>query len=166
MKISLIAAIGNNGELGYRGKILWHVPDELKHFKKTTLNHHLLMGRKTFESLKSPLPERTSIVLTRDKNYSFKNCLIAHDISQAVEIAKERGETELFICGGEEIYRQTLKMADFIYLSHIDYATTADAWFPQLKDEEWEVVEQKMYHFTNEDYPFDWWFELLKKKRN
>ena len=164
MKISLIAAMGNNRELALRGKILWHIPEELQHFKKNTLNHHLLMGRKTFESLQAPLPQRTVIVLTRKKNCSFKNCLMAHDISQAICMAKERGEKELFVCGGEQIYRQTLEMADFIYLSHIDYSVTADTWFPELKDEQWETVKQEMHHFTDENYPFDWWFELLKKR--
>ena len=165
MKISLIAAVGNNRELGLKGKILWHIPEELRHFKKTTLNHHLLMGRKTFESIKVPLSGRRVMVLTRNKECELENCQIVHDISQAVSLAKEKGEQELFVCGGEQIYRQMLPMADFVYLSHIDYSITADAWFPELMDEQWETLKQEIHHSNDENYPPDWWFELLKRKK-
>ncbi|MCY4523926.1 MAG: dihydrofolate reductase, partial [Halobacteriovoraceae bacterium] len=86
-----------------------------------------------------------------------------HDISSAVSLAKNNGEKELFVCGGEDIYKQTLPLADYIYLSYIDYSTTADAWFPEIKDEQWEMVKQELHHSQNDLSPFDWRFELLKK---
>ena len=161
MKISLIAAIGNNREIGYRGKIPWYLPEELQHFKKVTMGHHLLMGRKTFESVGS-LPGRVMIILGRKFDKIPDNCSTVHNPRDAVSLAKDNKESELFICGGGEIYRHFLPMADFIYLSHVDYSVTADTWFPELKDEEWETLKHEIHHETTA-CPVAWRFELLKK---
>lgn len=161
MKISLIAAMGNNRELGYKGRIPWHLPEELQHFKKITMGHHLLMGRKTFELVGS-LPGRAVIVLGSRFDKNPKGCLTARSVQEAVDLAKDNKESELFVCGGGQVYRHFLPLADFIYLSHVDYSVTSDTWFPQLKDEEWETLRHEIHHETA-TCPVAWRFELLRK---
>ena len=116
MIVSIIAAIGKNGELGFQGKIPWHIPADFKHFKETTLGHHLIMGRKTFESIGKPLPGRKTIVLTRGhKKIEGVDCVSA--VSKALEICAQRGEDEVFIAGGGEIYNLFLPHAQRLYIS-------------------------------------------------
>lgn len=135
--ISIIAVIGKNRELGKENKLLWHISEDLKRFKKITQGHAVIMGRKTFESLGKPLPNRLNIIITRDKNYKQKNinCLnnenvfILSSLEKAIEFAKNNGE--VFIIGGGQVYRQGLPYADRLYLTLVDAdCPEADTYFP------------------------------------
>ena len=132
MILSLIAAIGNQGQIGNKGKIPWHLPEELQHFKRLTMGHHLLMGRKTFQSLPGVLPGRPHLILSRQPPAPSPHprCHTLSSLKQALERAREAGETELFVCGGADLYAQTLPLADRLYLSRIDYSGPADTFFP------------------------------------
>lgn len=132
--ISIIAAIGENREIGKSNELLWHIPDDLKRFKQLTLWHPVIMGRKTFESIASalgkPLPGRTNIVVTRDSTFIYESVLVVHSIAEAIKRAKEIDSEEVFVIGGAQIYEQALSFADKLYLTIIDDAKEADAFFP------------------------------------
>lgn len=134
--IAAVVAIGRNRELGKENKLIWHIPDDLKRFKKLTLGHPIIMGRKTFESiieiLGKPLPERTNIVVTRDKGWNYDGVLTASSIEEAKELAKNQvGADEIHIGGGAQIYEQALPHIDKLYLTLIDAeAPDADTFFP------------------------------------
>ena len=115
--ISVVVAIGNNGEIGNKGQLLWHLPADLKKFKQTTMGHHMIMGRKTFESIGKPLPGRTTIIVTRNKDYAVNGCLVTSSVEEAIGVAKQAGEQEVMIVGGGEIYKQSLPLAQRIYLT-------------------------------------------------
>ena len=140
MILSLIAATGQERQLGHKGRIPWHLPEELRYFKRVTMGHHLLMGRKTFQSLPGILPGRPHIILSRSpaKEPLPPPCIAAASLEEALEQAQSRGETELFICGGAEIYRQTLPMAERLYLSRVNYSGPADTYFPPWEHLPWE----------------------------
>lgn len=127
--ISLIAAIGKNRELGFGNKLIWKIPDDVEFFKKTTLNHVVIMGQKTYESIGRALPKRTNIVLTRNKNFKSKDAKIAFSIEEALSKA---GEGEVFIIGGGQVYAQTINIADRLYLTTIDKTSKADTYFPKF----------------------------------
>ena len=134
--VSAIAAIGRNRELGKSNKLLWHIPDDLKRFKQLSLGHPVILGRKTFESiiasLGKPLPERTNIVVTYDRNWKYEGALSASSLEKAVEMAREcPGAEEIHIGGGAQIYKQALPLIDKLYLTLIDAeAPDADSFFP------------------------------------
>lgn len=137
MVISLIAAMAENRVIGKNSTIPWDIPADRKRFKALTLGHPVIMGRKTFESLAGPLPGRKNIVISRQSDYRATGCFIAHDLAAAVALA---GETdELFICGGGEIYRQALPIADRIYLTIIHSSFDGDTLFPEIPEQFVEV---------------------------
>lgn len=127
--ISIIAALGKNREIGKEGKLLWNIPEDLKRFKQLTMGHAIIMGRKTFESIGKPLPERTNIVLSR-RNLDIPEVLKASSIEETLAKAREIDREEIFIIGGAEIYAQTLPLADRLYLTLIEDQKEADAFFP------------------------------------
>jgi len=124
--ISIIVAMDEEGGIAHHGQLPWHLPAELKIFKQTTTGHHLLMGRKTFETIGRSLPGRTIIVITHQVKYQAGECLIAHTIEDGLSLARTRGETELFVCGGRDIYEQTLPLSDRIYLTLVHTITDSD----------------------------------------
>ncbi len=132
--ISAVVAIGKNRELGKNDKLLWHIPDDLKRFKRLTLGHPIIMGRKTFESIVSyiggPLPERTNIVVTRDAAWNFSGAIKVSSIEEGIEKAKEIDAKEIHIGGGARIYEQALPLIDKLYLTLIDDEKPADTFFP------------------------------------
>lgn len=149
MIISLIVAQGPKNEIGLNNKLLWHLSDDLKNFKKITTGKAIVMGRKTFDSIGKPLPNRKNIVLTRDKNYKPEGVDIIHDPLMAFDLALEFNDTddsELVVCGGEEIYKLYLPYAQKIYRTLVsDYKGEADAFFPLLDEKEWEVANEEKY---------------------
>ncbi len=151
--ISIIAAIGSNRELGKNNKLLWNIPEDLKRFKELTLNHPVIMGRKTFQSIGRPLPERTNIIITRDKNYQQKDCLITHSLDKAIELAKIKDEEEIFIIGGGQIYEQAIGIADKLYLTIIKGKFAADTFFPDYFRFN-KVVYKKKGQYNNYSYTF------------
>jgi len=161
--ISLIAAVGLNNQLGGDNKMLWHIPEDFKLFKSRTMGHHMIMGRKTFESIGRPLPGRTSIILSRDSSFKAQGVFIFDDLEVAIDYAKERRESELFIIGGAQIYSQALPLADKIYLSRIDYNGDADAYFPKIDHSKWNEVEEARYEATEKSPA--WTLSLLSRRK-
>jgi len=133
-KISLIAAIGENRELGKDNKLLLKIPEDMLHFKTVTMGHPVIMGRKTFASMGKPLEGRINIVLTKDKNYKAEGVLIAHTLEEAISLGESRDAREIFIIGGGEVYHQAIKIADRLYLTVIHKKFDADTFFPNYAD--------------------------------
>lgn len=137
MIISAIVATANNLVIGKDNQIPWYLPNDLKWFKKNTLNHHIIMGRNTWVSLGRPLPKRTNVIVTRDVFYAATGALITHSISEALEVAEANGESEAFIIGGGQIYEQTKHLWDKVYLTEVDLDAEGDTFFPEFRDENW-----------------------------
>ena len=161
MMVSLVAALGTGGEIGHRGAIPWHIGEDFKNFKKITMNHCILMGRKTFQSIGRCLPGRTTIVMTRRASSPHEDALTAKSPAHALRLARERKETELFVVGGGEIYRPFLPLAGRMYLSRVDYSGMADTFFPDFDRKEWSIVESKNYDATGNSPA--WKFELWER---
>lgn len=166
MKISMIVAYGKNWEIGLNNQMLWHISEDFKNFKTITSGHHILMGRKTFESIGKPLPNRTSIVLTRG-DFSHEGVHTFNDVKKAFDFAKESGEEELFIIGGANIYATLFPYVDKMYLSEVNYEGEADAYLKQIDFTSWDLTEQKDYDAiitNNEIVSPAWKFKVYNKK--
>ena len=133
-KISIIAAIAENRAIGKNNKLLWHIPQDMKHFRKITSGHPVVMGRKTYESLGRPLPDRTNIVVTRDKLFRAKGCIICYSLDIAIRTAGAKDSQEIFIIGGGKIYEQAITLADKLYLTVVKGNYEADTYFPDYSD--------------------------------
>jgi dihydrofolate reductase len=154
MKISLIAAIARNNTIGKDNKLLWHVPEDLKFFNSTTMGHYVLMGRKTFESLKEDLKGRKVIVITKNKEYRPNyDCAIFDNIADGINEARKHNETGLFICGGESIYKQTINTADSLYITELDKDFFGDTSFPEIDKSIWQPTLLKEFP-KNGEVPF------------
>ena len=138
MNITLIAAMSDNRVIGKDNQLIWHFPEDLKHFKHLTSGHHVIMGRKTFESVGKPLPNRTNIIITRQTNYEAEGCLIAHSIKEALAMVK--GDEQPFIVGGAEIYKQALDFANTIELTIIHGKYDGDSYFPEFDLSIWKLA--------------------------
>lgn len=146
MKVSLIVAVSENGVIGKKNDLIWSLPKDTKFFKDTTLGHHVIMGRKNFESIPhkySPLPNRTNVVITRKTNYTAEGCITVNSLEDALVIAKQNGETEPFIIGGGQIYKIALEenLVDKIYLTKVHHSFDGDTFFPELGPE-WIEIER------------------------
>ena len=142
--LSLIVAASENNVIGKNNDLLWHLPDDLKHFKRTTRGHHVIAGRKTFESQGSkPLPGRTNIIVTRNADYHAEGCIVTDSLEKALEQVKD--DDEPFIIGGEQIYRMALPMVDRIYLTRVHAELEGDTFFPELDMSQWKEVSRD-YH--------------------
>lgn len=158
--ITIIAAAAKNNELGKDNKLIWHLSNDLKRFKKLTSGHHIIMGRKTFESFPKALPNRTNVVITRDKNYRAENAVIVHSIQEALELAKD--DNQPFIIGGGEIYKQSLSIADRIELTRVHHYFKADTFFPELDLNTWREVSREDC-FKDDKHNFDYSFITYEK---
>lgn len=138
--ITLIAAMARNRAIGQAGAMPWHLPDELKHFKDTTMGKPIVMGRKTWESIGHALPGRQNIVVTRNRDYRAAGCLVVPSLSRAIERAEG---TEIMVIGGGQLYRQALPMADRMMLTLVDCAPAADTWFPEWNEQEWTEIKRR-----------------------
>jgi dihydrofolate reductase len=142
MPVALIAAMTEQGVIGYQNKLPWHFPEELKYFKKVTLGKSIIMGRKTFVSLGSrPLPGRKNIILTQDKNFFANDCLVAHSVEEAIKIAGDSGE--IMIIGGAQIYQQFLPLATRLYITIIHQDYPGDTYFPTVDWKEWKTISEE-----------------------
>ena len=168
--ISIIAAIGKNNELGKGNTLLWKMPADMKHFKDITTLHAVVMGRKTFESMGKPLPNRRNIVITRDKSYLRHGVDVAHSLEEALKISRsildeqspDKNE-EIFIIGGAEIYKQAMPIADKLYITHIDAEEkNADAFFPEIIPIVWNEISHEE-HKKDEKNHFAYTFSVYKK---
>lgn len=163
--ITIIAAIAKNNALGKDNDLIWHLPGDLKRFKKTTTGHSILMGRNTFESIGRPLPNRTSIIITRNENYFKEGCLIANSLEAAIELAKE--EDEIFIIGGAQVYTYAIEnnIADILDITLVHDEFEADVFFPEIDLKIWEEVAREDFK-ADEKNKFDYSFLRFQKKTN
>ena len=152
--ITIVLARAINGVIGRDGQLPWHIPGDLKRFKALTMGHHIIMGRKTFESIGRILPGRTTIVVTRNSGFRVDGAVVVHDFGDA--IAKCAGDTEAFVIGGEKIFQSALALADKIYLTEIDRNFDGDVYFPAIDMRAWRLVEREMNHDPEQklDYAF------------
>jgi len=159
--ITIIAAIGKNRALGKDNDLIWHLPNDLKRFKQVTSGHDVIMGRKTFESLGKPLPNRTNIIITRNGNFHAKGCIVVNSLEAAIKAAK--ADPNPYILGGAEIYDQAIKIADILDLTLVDAILDADAFFPKIDKDIWkETARQDFY--ADEKHQYNYSFVTYKKK--
>ncbi len=164
MIISAIAAYANNRVIGRNNDLPWSLPADMRYFMRTTKGHHVLMGRKTYESMGVPLRNRTNIVLTSDPYYAGTDLVIVHSLQEGIQFAKANGETELFIIGGAQIYKQSLPILDKLYLTEIDLTVQGgDVYFPQFDMDEW-TLESADAHMPDEKNRHPYVFKVYKKK--
>ena len=155
--ITVIAAIATNNALGKDNDLIWHLPADLKRFKKVTTGHYILMGRNTYESIGKPLPNRTTIIITRNKNYFKEGCLIANSLEQAIEMSKE--EANVFIIGGAQIYKETIAkdLAQQLDITMVHKDFEADVYFPEIDFKIWKEVARENFKADEKnklDYSF------------
>lgn len=143
MIISLVVAAGTNNVIGKGGKMPWHLPNDLKHFKNTTWAMPVIMGRKTFESLGKPLAGRKNIIITRQKNYKPEGAVAVQSLKDALFVANEMDVKEIFVIGGGEIYKMVWEKANRIYLTRVKMEMEGDTYFPKIDPKEWKLVSQK-----------------------
>ncbi len=161
-KISIIVAMAQNGVIGDNNKLIWHIPDDLKRFKRITSYHTVVMGSKTYQSLPvKPLPNRRHIVITRDYSKAFDGCIMAHSIEEAIE--KMDANNENFVIGGGEIYRQFLPFSNRIYLTRVLKDFDGDTFFPEILLSEWIKVEETKVS-NDPKCNFSYVFETYKRK--
>jgi len=164
MIISTIVAVAHNNVIGKDNDIPWYLPADLKYFKKITSGHHIIMGRKCFNSIGRPLPKRTNVILTRDPFFVATNCIVTNDIEEALKIAKENGETEAFIIGGGQIYDLTQDSWDRVYLTEVDLKVEGDIYFPALDEDAWTLVSEEA-HQADEKNEHDYIFKTYERKK-
>jgi len=161
--IKLIAAIAKENALGKDNDLIWHLPEDLKRFKKITSGHHILMGRNTFESIGKPLPNRTTIIITRNKNYFKEGCLVAHSIEEAIELANT--DDDIFIIGGAQIYKEAIKkdLVDELDITLVHHKFEADAFFPTIDVSIWKETAREDFK-ANEKNKYNYSFVTYSKK--
>ena len=157
-----IWAQDKNGLIGRKNHLPWHLPNDLRFFKETTINHTLVMGRKTFEGLgERPLPNRQTIVLTRDKNYRAKNVVVMHSLEEVLAFSREN-DGETFIAGGSAIYTEFLPYCEKIYRTFIEESFEGDAYFPEIDWSKWQLTERNQGQ-RDEKNPYDYYFETYQR---
>jgi len=158
--LTIIAAIAENNALGKNNDLIWHLPADLKRFKKTTTGHHIIMGRNTFESIGKPLPNRTTVIITRNLEYKADGCVIVNSLEKALEVAKN--DATPFIIGGAQIYEQAILFADKLDITEVHQSFDADVFFPKIDTTIWKEISRE--HFTaDEKNKFDYSFVSYSK---
>ncbi|MBZ9651994.1 dihydrofolate reductase [Psychroflexus montanilacus] len=152
MKITMVAAAAENNALGKNNDLVWHLPDDFKRFKAITSHHHIVLGRKTFESFPKLLPNRKHIVITRQTDYKREGIEVVHSLEEALQSCA--GEEEVFIIGGGEIYKQAMPYADKIELTRVHASFEADAFFPEIDESKWKLVNKEV-HKQDERHKYD-----------
>ena len=160
MKVSLIVAVAENGVIGKDNDLIWHLPKDMQFFKETTMEHHVIMGRKNFESIPHkyrPLPNRINIVITRQSEYNAEGCIIVDSVEAALKIAKNNGDIEPFIIGGGQIYKIALEknLVDKIYLTKVYHSFEGDIFFPELSSDWKETHKTKNKADEKHKYNYD-----------
>jgi dihydrofolate reductase len=160
-RVSLIVAMTRNRTIGFNNSLPWHLPADLKHFKALTISHHIVMGRKTYESIGRPLPGRISVVVTRNLKYSVPGVIVVNSIEDAIKSCGD--DEEIFVIGGAELYRQAIPLADRIYLTEIDADISGDAHFTELDRTMWQETE-RLSHAPDEKNIYSYHFVVYDKK--
>jgi dihydrofolate reductase len=159
----LIVAMDENGLIGAGGSLPWHLPADLRHFRKLTMDKPILMGRRSHESIGRPLPGRDNLILTRDPDYRAEGCRVFTGLADARAHARESGAKELMVIGGAQVYALALPKAKRLYLTRVHDAFDGDTWFPEIDFEEWEQVERHRYA-ANERNPHPYSFITLRRR--
>lgn len=149
MDISIIVAVAENNVIGNDNQLIWHIPGDLKRFKALTMGHHIIMGRKTWESIGRPLPGRTSVVVTRNTQFKADGAKVVHSLDDAIAIAS--ADSEVFIIGGGELYQQALPVASKLYLTKVHRSYEGDVSFPEISPDEWKEVHSEKGKPTDTD---------------
>ncbi|APG60319.1 dihydrofolate reductase [Christiangramia salexigens] len=149
--LTMIAAAAENNALGKDNDLVWHLPDDFKRFKRLTSGHHIIMGRKTFESFPKLLPDRTHVIITRKKDYNPDGCIVVNSLEEAVKVSKL--DDQPFIIGGGEIYKMGMEIADRIELTRVHGEFDADTYFPEIDENKWKVVKDQ-FHEKDEKHKF------------
>jgi dihydrofolate reductase len=162
LKLSIIVAVAENHVIGRDNQLIWHLPKDLRMFKNLTTGHPIIMGRKTFESIGKPLPNRTSIIISRNTDFVAEGCIVVNSLADAIAEARKIETQETFIIGGAEIYKIALPMCDKIYLTRVYHNFEGDTFFPEIKLNEWQEIKREINQIDEKHlYPFDF-VELLK----
>lgn len=140
MEISIIAAVAENNVIGNNNALIWYLKEDMKHFKEKTTGHHIIMGRKTLESISGgkPLPNRTSIVITKDKNYKKDSIIVCHSLEEAIKECEK--EDEVFIIGGGQVYKEAIDICDKLYITKIHKDFEGDVKFPEIYENKWKII--------------------------
>ena len=157
--VSIIVAVAKNGVIGDKNSLLWHISEDLRFFKRTTSGHPVIMGRKTYESLGRPLPNRTNVVISRTAT-AIEGCTVAHSLEEAVAMFPH--DEEIFIIGGAQIYALALDIADRIYITRVEHEYEGDTSFPTWDESQWHLVHSER-HECGEKFPHSFTFELYEK---
>jgi dihydrofolate reductase len=161
--ITIIAAMAKNNALGKNNDLIWHLPADLQRFKKRTSGHHILMGRNTFESIGKPLPNRTSVIITRNKSYQQEGCKVVHSIEEAIQFSKK--EPEVYIIGGAQVYKETMEkdLADRLEMTLVHQAFEADVFFPEIDLKIWKELSREEVK-ADEKNKYDYSFVTFVKR--
>lgn len=168
MIISMIAALSKNKVIGKNNDLPWKLPDDMKFFMETTKGHHTIMGRKNYDSIPpkfKPLPNRTNIVVTRQKGFRAPGCTVVDSLEKGLKIARANKELETFVIGGAEIYKLALPLADRLYLTEIDAVIEGDTYFPNFDAAEWSEIS-RIHHHKDERHAYDFDFVVYDRKDN
>ncbi len=159
--LSIIVAMAKNRTIGVNNTLPWRCPEDLKHFKALTMGHHMIMGRKTYDSIGKPLPGRTTVVVTHDKNLKLEGCLIAHSLADAITVCAK--DTNTFIVGGADIYAQSLEFAKTLYITEINQDVAGDAHFPEFDKSDWLEISRES-RTQESPTPLDYHFVTYRRK--
>ncbi|MCG9972274.1 dihydrofolate reductase [Christiangramia crocea] len=159
--LTIIAAAAENNALGKDNDLVWHLPDDFKRFKRLTSGHHIIMGRKTFESFPKLLPDRTHVIITRKKDYKPQGTIVVHSLEEAIRVSKL--DEQAFIIGGGEIYKMAMNTADKIELTRVHGEFDADTFFPEVDKSKWELVKEQ-YHEKDERHKYAFTYLTYERK--
>lgn len=164
MRIAQIVAVAQNGVIGKDNDLIWRLSNDLKYFKNITTGHHIIMGRKNYESIGRPLPNRTSIIITRNPNYKAEGCIVVNSLEKAIEIAKTNGDDEAFIIGGGEIYNMSMNLVNRIYYTEVHESFEGDTFYPELDKSTWNEISREK-HSSDEKNAHDYSFVIYDSKK-
>ena len=162
MRVSAIWAQDRQGVIGSDNQIPWYLPDDLKYFKRCTLGHHIISGRKNFESIGKPLPRRTNIIVTRNPFYAVTGCVVLHSVEEALSFAFANGDDEAFIVGGGEIYRLAMPYVDKLYITDVDAEVEGDVYAPEIDRSSWDKIGQE-FHPADDRHKFSFTFRVFER---
>lgn len=162
MRIALIAAAAENGVIGRDNQLPWHLPDEFRYFKQTTEGHHVIMGRRTWESRGKPLPKRVNVVVTSQADYQAPGAIVVSSLAEALRVAEHAGESEAFVIGGTRLYADALAVADRVHLTRVHANFEGDAVFPSFEESKWREVDRRE-HASDERHAFAFTIRTLDR---
>ncbi|XTP52684.1 dihydrofolate reductase [Niallia sp. Krafla_26] len=160
--ISFIVAMDKNRVIGKENQLPWHLPEDLKFFKRVTMGHPIIMGRKTHESIGKPLPGRENIIVTRNKDYKSEGCTVIHSLEDLRQFANQKNE-EVFVIGGAQLFIETFPIADRLYITEIHHEFDGDTFFPEFNESNWTLVSKEQ-GVKDEKNPYDYFYTIYERK--